>query len=158
MIKFLLILSANGGVQPLLLALNATLPQGSHHTTAADVLCDLEEIFTSRLPDEVYYYLSCRLFGPQALIWLTSGQIVENSPLDNGETAEYKRFVKAILIEGTSGPCATALALVSNVLHSSWQDRKVQPWFWFASRNSMSGKPACEPQCPANYPTCRMHQ
>ena len=141
MIKFSLILSADGGVQPLPLALNATLPQGSHHTTAADVPRDLEEIFTSRLPDEVYYYLSRGLFGPQALIWLTSGQIVENPPLDNGETGEYKRFVKEILTEGTSGPRATALALVSNVLHSSWQNRKVQPWFWFDPQNSMSGKP-----------------
>ena len=137
MIKFSLILSADGGVQPLPLALNVTLPQGAPHITIADIPRDLEDIFTSRLPDEVYYYLSRGLIGPQALIWLTSGQIVEHPPLDNGETGEYKRFVKEILTEGTSGPRATALALVSNVLHSSWQNRKVQPWFWF---ENSSGK------------------
>lgn len=140
MIKFSLILSADGSVQPLPLALNATLSQGSHHTTT-DVPRDLEDIFTGRLPDEVYYYLSRGLIGPQALIWLTSGQIMEIPPLDNGETGEYKRFVKEILTEGTSGPRATALALVSKVLHTSWQNKKVQPWFWFDPQNSMSGKP-----------------
>lgn len=144
MIKFSLILATDGIVVPLPLALNATAPpQGgsTHHTTTvADIPRDLEDIFTSHLPDEVYFYLSRGLIGPQALIWLTSGQIVENPPLDNGETGEYKRFVKEVLTEGTSGPRATALALVSNVLHPSWQQKKVQPWFWFDPQNSMSGK------------------
>lgn len=140
MIKFSLILTADGSVQPLPLSLNATTPQGGHHTTIADIPKDLEDIFTARLPDEVYYYLSRGLIGPQALIWLTSGQIVENPPLDNGETTEYRRFVKEILTEVNSAPRAIALALVSRVLHESWKDKKVAPWFWF-DPNGMSGKP-----------------
>jgi hypothetical protein len=46
-------------------------------------------------------------------VWLTSGQIVEGPPLDNGETTEYKRFVKEVVTDGQTGPRATALALVS---------------------------------------------
>jgi hypothetical protein len=42
------------------------------------------------------FYLSR---GPQVLVWLTTGQIVENPPLDNGETNEYKQFVKEVIIQ-----------------------------------------------------------
>jgi len=56
---------------------------------------------------------------------------VENPPLDNGETTEYKRFVKEVITDGQTGPRATALALVSSVMHSFWATRKVQGCFWF---------------------------
>ncbi|KAF8315406.1 XPG I-region protein [Clavulina sp. PMI_390] len=149
MIKFSLILSSEGTVQPLPLTLSILSPQGLHHTNHSDIPRDLEEIFTSRLPDEVYYYLSRGLIGPQALIWLTSGQIVENPPLDNGETSEYRRFIREILTDGPSGPRPTALALVSSVLHSSWREKKVYPWFWFDTQNGVSGKPLGHSQAQA---------
>lgn len=41
--------------------------------TAADIPQDLHEVFTHRLPDEIYFYLSRGLLSPHALIWLTSG-------------------------------------------------------------------------------------
>lgn len=69
--------------------------------------------------------------GPQALIWLTTGQIVENPPLDNGETNEYKRFVKEVITDGQTGPRATSLALISSVLHNFWGKRTVSGYFWF---------------------------
>jgi len=141
MIKYSLILSSEGQVVPLPLAIST--PAGhshpnhhSHHPTAADIPQDLHEIFTNRLPDEIYYYLSRGLLGPQALVWLTSGQIVENPPLDNGETTEYKRFVKEVITDGQTGPRATALALVSSVAHSFWANKKVQGSFWFEQPNN----------------------
>ncbi|KAJ7604397.1 XPG I-region protein [Roridomyces roridus] len=116
MFRYSLILSAEGVVIPLPIALPASAggappnnnsgnnnnnnPQGpggpgamggSGVPTAADVPTDLHEVFTHRLPDEVFYYLSRGLLGPQALVWLTTGQITEGPPLDNGETTEYKR-------------------------------------------------------------------
>jgi hypothetical protein len=124
MIKFSLILSSDGIVVP--------LPRvTSPNLTDAEIPRDLEEIFTSRLPEEVYFYLSRGLLGPQALIWLTSGQIIENPPLDNGDSQEYKRFVREVLTEGSPPPRTTALALVSHVLHEFWQRKKVTAWFWF---------------------------
>jgi len=135
MIKYSLVFSSEGTVLPLPLAI--TSPghghQGhhSHHPTAADIPSDLHEVFTHRLPDEIYYYLSRGLLGPQALVWLTTGMIVENPPLDNGETTEYKLFVKEVITDGQTGPRATALALVSNVSHSFWTNRKVMGSFWF---------------------------
>jgi hypothetical protein len=142
MIRYSLILTSEGIVQPLPLAIthppnhqsNAGGQNNSHHphhATAADIPVDLHEIFTSRLPDEMYYYLSRGLLGPQALIWLTTGSIVESPPLDNGETTEYKRFIKEVITDGQTGPRATALALISNVAHSSWQNKKVFGSFWF---------------------------
>lgn len=128
MVKYALILSSEGSVVPLPLA----LPGGSTGTTtAADIPQDLHDIFTNRLPDEVYYYLSRGLFTPQALVWLTSGQIVEGPPLDNGETNEYRRFVKDVITEGHTGPRATALALIAGVAHPTWQKTRVTTNFWY---------------------------
>jgi Temperature dependent protein affecting M2 dsRNA replication len=132
MIKYSLVLSSEGSVMPLPLALPSPGGGPHHHQpTAADIPSDLHEIFTHRLPDEVFFYLSRGLLGPQALIWLTTGQIIENPPLDNGETTEYKRFVKEVITDGQTGPRATSLALISNVSHNFWTARKVQGLFWF---------------------------
>jgi hypothetical protein len=127
MVKFALILSSEGSVVPLPIAL-AGGSTGS--TTAADIPQDLHDIFTNRLPDEVFYYLSRGLFTPQALVWLTSGQVIENPPLDNGETNEYRRFVKDVITEGATGPRATALALITGVLNQFWQKTRISTHFW----------------------------
>ena len=141
MIRHSLILSSEGTVLPLPLALTPTQHgHHPHHPTAADIPADLHEVFTHRLPDEIYYYLSRGLLGPQALVWLTSGQIVENPPLDNGETTEYKRFVKEVVTDGQTGPRCTALALVSSVSHAFWANRKVQGFFWFDTPGAQGPK------------------
>ncbi|KAJ7330435.1 XPG I-region protein [Mycena albidolilacea] len=143
LIRYSLILSAEGVVLPLPVSggggpgvgAQGGLPGadrgGPSGPTAADVPTDLHEVFTNRLPDEVFFYLSRGLLAPQALVWLTSGQIVEGPPLDNGETTEYKRFVKEVVTDGQTGPRATALALISSVSHPFWAARKVAGVFWF---------------------------
>ncbi|CCM02615.1 uncharacterized protein FIBRA_04718 [Fibroporia radiculosa] len=141
MIKYSLILSSEGAVIPLPLAITTPPPHGHqnhhpHHPTAADIPSDLHEIFTNRLPDEIYFYLSRGLLGPQALVWLTTGQIIENPPLDNGETTEYRRFVREVITDGQTGPRATALALVSSVAHQSWASKKINGFFWFEQSNA----------------------
>lgn len=133
-IKYSLVLSSDGTVVPLPLANPSPQShghQGHHHPTAADIPVDLHDIFTHRLPDEIYFYLSRGLLGPQALVWLTTYQIVENPPLDNGETTEYRRFVKEVITDGQTGPRATALALISSVLNSFWSKRNIVGHFWF---------------------------
>ena len=150
MIKYSLILTSEGTVQPLPLASNLPSPSGHpphhphpHHPSVTDIPQDLHEIFTNRLPDEVYFYLSRGLLSPQPLVWLTSGQILEPPPLDNGETTEYRRFVKEVVTDGQTGPRATALALISNVLNSFWNNRRVAGCFWF--------DPLTGPQGPSNH-------
>ncbi|KAF8211055.1 XPG I-region protein [Mycena galopus ATCC 62051] len=154
MVRYSLILSAEGVVLPLPVSggggpgvgAQGGLPGadrgGSGGPTAADVPTDLHEVFTNRLPDEVFFYLSRGLLGPSALVWLTSGQIIEGPPLDNGETTEYKRFVKEVVTDGQTGPRATALALISSVGHAFWAARKVAGVFWFEGPgpNGQGGK------------------
>lgn len=144
MIKYSLVFSSEGSVVPLPLSINTPPPHGHqnhhpHHPTAADIPQDLHEIFTNRLPDEIFFYMSRGLMGPQALVWLTSGQVSEHPPLDNGETTEYRRFVREVITEGETGPRATALALVSSVAHPFWANKKVSAHFWF--EQSASSKP-----------------
>lgn len=136
MIRFSLILSSEGSVVPLPIA-SPNSPQHGHgnhhphHPQAGDVPVDLHEVFTHRLPDEIYFYLSRGLLGPQALVWLTSGQVIENPPLDNGEISEYRRFIKEVITEGQTGPRSTALALVSTVANQFWSKKPVTAHFWF---------------------------
>ncbi|KAH8795932.1 XPG I-region protein [Flagelloscypha sp. PMI_526] len=127
MIKYSLILSSEGAVTPL------PLTGTPHpHLTASDIPQDLHEIFTGRLPDEIYFYLSRGLIGPQGLGWLVQSLVIEPPPLDNGETTEFRRFVKEVITEGQTGPRATALALLTSVLHVSWGKRMVNSSFWFS--------------------------
>ncbi|TRM65452.1 XPG I-region protein [Schizophyllum amplum] len=143
MIKFSLILSSEGTVTPLPLTSPTPPSHGphgghGHQPTAADVPQDLHEIFTNRLPDEIYFYLSRGLIGPQVLNWLTSNVVQEPPPLDNGESNEFRRFVKEVITEGQTGPRATALALVSGVCHNFWQKRVVTSAFWYDLPNQPS--------------------
>lgn len=137
MVKYSLVLSSDGIVVPLPLAVPPPAHSPSHHShhphhiTAADIPSDLHDVFTHRLPDEIYFYLSRGLIGPQVLVWLTSGQVSEAPPLDNGETNEYRRFVKEVITEGVTGPRATALALISSVVNNFWAGRRVLGGFWF---------------------------
>jgi hypothetical protein len=146
MIKYSLIFSSEGSILPLPLAITSPQNHGHpshhpHHPSASDIPSDLHEIFTNRLPDEIYFYLSRGLLGPQALVWLTTSQIVESPPLDNGETTEYKRFVKEVITDGQTGPRATALALISSVTHSFWSTKKVHGFFWFEQPSPHNQKP-----------------
>ena len=74
MIKYSLILTSEGTVQPLPLALSTSPSPGhpshhpQHHPSTNDIPQDLHEIFTNRLPDEVYFYLSRGLLTPQPLV------------------------------------------------------------------------------------------
>ncbi|KAG8844826.1 hypothetical protein FRB91_002285 [Serendipita sp. 411] len=143
MYKYSLILSSDGTVQPLPLAVPAPAPAAgnSFNLTAADIPQDLHEVFTHRLPDEIYFYLSRGLLSPHALIWLTSGMVVEKPPLCNGETSDYRRFIKEVITESVTGPRAMTLALISSVIHTFWTSRRVIGVFWFDQNSQVPGTP-----------------
>ena len=133
MVKYSLVMNSQGTVTALPLAVPPQHSNNHHHpnVTTADVPNDLHDVFTHRLPDEIFFYFSRGLVGPQALVWLTSGCVIEPPPLDNGETTEYRRFVKEVITEGATGPRATALCLLSSVMHPWWQKKRVTTLFWF---------------------------
>lgn len=88
---------------------------------------DVHEFIGLRLPEEIYFYLSRGLIGPRVLNWLTSGELVEYPPLDNGESQEYQRLIREQL-----DPYRTqALALLSQPLNRFFQRKDVTMRFWF---------------------------
>lgn len=148
MIKCSMVLRAeDGAVVPLPLssngALNAALngatgPQGlsnGANTTLSpgEIPTDLHEVFSSRLPDEVFLHLSRGLVSSQVYTWLTTGFIVVPAPLDNGETIEYRRFVRETLTESPTSPTCVALALACSSLHPFWSSKKVSAVYWWQS-------------------------
>ncbi|SAM84891.1 uncharacterized protein UBRO_05917 [Ustilago bromivora] len=160
MVKFCLVLSAEEGrVLPLPLATppppfppgsapvhitpNGTGPAaggapvgasngGTPILTAADVPVDLHEVFSHRVPDEVFLHLSRGLVGPQVLASLVSGHVIEPPPLDNGETEDYRRYVRDTLTECSQSPRCVAVALAASVLNGFWSSRKLTGIYYFA--------------------------
>ncbi|KAI7872052.1 temperature dependent protein affecting M2 dsRNA replication-domain-containing protein [Spinellus fusiger] len=110
-IKFHLVMTDEGQVRPL------NIEQAPN---------DIHEFIGYRLPDELYYYLMCCLVGPQSINTLVSGVLIENPPLDNGETVEYRRFLIPLLELRTQ-----TLSLLTQPLHQYYQGRKVVSYFWF---------------------------
>ena len=112
MIKYSLVLSSEGTVIPLPLAGSPPPSHGHpnhHHPMGADIPADLHDIFTYRLPDEVYFYLSRGLLGPQALVWLATYQIVENPP--RVPTSMMRRAWRERARRLRSLPCAGETAM-----------------------------------------------
>ncbi len=105
---------------------------GTPILTAADVPLDLHEVFSHRLPDEVFLHLSRGLVGVQVLSSLTSGHVIEAPPLDNGESEDYRRYVRETLTETPQSPRCVAIALAASVLNGFWSSRKLSGIYYFA--------------------------
>ncbi|KAI9798257.1 MAG: hypothetical protein M1825_005390 [Sarcosagium campestre] len=88
---------------------------------------DVHEFIGQRLPEELYFYMSKGIIGPRVLNWLTSGQLLERPPLDNGESPQYRRLVRDQL-----SPLRTqTLALLSQPLSRFYHRKDVTVRFWF---------------------------
>jgi hypothetical protein len=123
-VKYSLVLTAEEGTcLPLPLVIPPVHP--SHAITASEVPADIHEIFSGRLPDELYFHLSKGLISPQLVGWLTSGIIHELAPLDNGESLEYRKYIENVITEGATAPRCTALALLTSCLNQAWQQKRI---------------------------------
>ncbi|KAJ9122498.1 hypothetical protein QFC22_001927 [Naganishia vaughanmartiniae] len=91
--------------------------------TAPDIPCDLDTIFSSRLPEEMYYYLSRGLVSPTILGWVSSGRLEETRPLDDGGKKEYTQFVRNVLTRGETAPRNMAVTLLLSHLNPAWRDQ-----------------------------------
>ncbi|KAI9796098.1 MAG: hypothetical protein M1833_006520 [Piccolia ochrophora] len=90
---------------------------------------DVHEFIGQRLPEELYFYLSKGIISPRVLNWLTSGEMTETPPLDNGESAEYRELIQKQLSELRT----QALALLSQPLSRFYQRKDVTVHYWFDS-------------------------
>jgi len=93
---------------------------------------DMHDVIGRRLPDEMYFYLSRGVIGPRVLNWRTAGEIVELPPLDNGDSEEYRTFVRDQLTELRK----TTLSLLSHSLHRFHQHSDVSLRCWFDPSNA----------------------
>ncbi len=88
---------------------------------------DIHDFIGQRLPEELYFYMSKGVVSPRVLNWLTSGELFEYPPLDNGESAEYQQLVRDRLdLYRTQ-----ALALLSQPLSRFYHRKDVTMRFWF---------------------------
>ncbi|KLT42839.1 PIN domain-like protein [Cutaneotrichosporon oleaginosum] len=124
-IKFSLVLTTDGNCLPLPLV----IPPPGQNVTPADVPSDLDEIFSPRLPDELYFLLCRGMVSAQLVGYLASGIIDERQPL--ADSPEYRRFIKDIITEGATSPRCTTLALLINPLHPQWAQRRISAHYYF---------------------------
>jgi len=108
-----IILKEDGTVEPL------------HKDTAPN---DLHELFGPRLPDEVYFYMCQGMVSPQVITNLVSGMLLEGPPLCNGDTMEYREFIKS---QSLLDLRTQALSLLTMGMSNYMRNRKVNSIFWF---------------------------
>lgn len=93
---------------------------------------DMHNVIGQRLPDEIYLYLSRGVIGPRVLNWRTSGEIIELPPLDNGDSEDFRTFVRDQLTELRK----TSLSTLSHSLHRFYQHNDVTLRCWFDPSNA----------------------
>ena len=87
---------------------------------------DIHEFVGQRLPEELFFYISKGILGPQVPNWLTSGEIVLSLPGGVLDSEPYRRLVIELL-----NPLRTeALKILAESLNYYYQSRvvKVDPW------------------------------
>lgn len=119
----LIFAAEEGRCLPLPIAL--PMPPPAATITAADIPSNLEDIFSHRLPEEVYHYVCRGLINGHTLAPLVTGYWIDSQPLCGGETVDYKRFLKDTLTEHPQSPRCIAVALLSNALNPYWAKRDI---------------------------------
>lgn len=87
---------------------------------------DVHEFIGQRLPEELYFYLSKGMIGPQVVDMLATGELVVVAPFDNGDADEYRKFLDAL------NPLRLqALSLLAQPLNRYWVSKEVNVHYWF---------------------------
>jgi hypothetical protein len=105
---------------------------------AENASSDMHELIGQRLPEELYFYLSKGIIGPDVPNFLTSGQVRVALPLGTEDTEIYRQLVGDILT-----PVRTqSICLLANSLHRFYQTKVIQirPWFDEDSERSINLK------------------
>ncbi|KAF7590900.1 hypothetical protein BBP40_002262 [Aspergillus hancockii] len=95
---------------------------------------DLHELIGQRLPEELYYYLSKGVLGPDVPNYLTSGEVVVSRPLGVEDTEIYRQVSGRTLT-----PIRTqAICLLSNSLHRFYQTKVIRVRSWYDENSDSS--------------------
>ncbi|KAJ5546330.1 hypothetical protein N7494_003915 [Penicillium frequentans] len=88
---------------------------------------DLHELIGQRLPEELYFYLSKGVLGPDVPNYLTLGEVRISLPLGAEDNDIYRQLVGETLT-----PIRTqSICLLANSLHRFYQTKEIQirPWY-----------------------------
>jgi hypothetical protein len=95
--------------------------------SAENAPSDVHDLIGQRLPEELYFYISKGILGPQIPNWLTSGEIQLLPPYGIGDDQGYRRLMGEQLT-----PIRTqALCLLSNFLHRFYHSKVIGLRLWF---------------------------
>lgn len=88
---------------------------------------DMHDIIGQRLPEEVYFYISKGLLGPQIPNWLTTQEIRVTLPLGSADSESYRQLVSKQLVP----VWAESISLLSSTLHRFYQAKPLSLKFWY---------------------------
>ncbi|KAH2042815.1 hypothetical protein KXV43_006198 [Aspergillus fumigatus] len=95
---------------------------------------DMHELIGQRLPEEIYFYLSKGVLGPEIPNYLTSGEVRISLPLGVEDTEIYRQTVSSTLT-----PIRTqSICLLSNSLHRFYQTKVINIRTWFDEKSDKS--------------------
>lgn len=114
-IKHHVIITDDGRIEPL---------------NSPDTPHDVHEFIGQRLPEELYFYLSRGIIGPQVLDMLATGELEQAAPLDSGDAEEYRK-----LLDGLNTMRTESLSLLAKSLHRYWMNKEVKVYNWYDSKS-----------------------
>lgn len=88
---------------------------------------DVHEFVGQRLPDELFYYLSKGLIGPQVPNWLTSAEVILTLPAGVQDSSAYRQLV----VEKLNSIRTLALKLLADSLNRYYQSRVITLRVWY---------------------------
>ncbi|CAK47273.1 hypothetical protein CBS115989_334 [Aspergillus niger] len=92
---------------------------------------DMHAVIGLRLPEELYFYLSKGILGPDVPNYLTSGEVLISLPLGVEDTEIYRQVAGSTLI-----PIRTqSICLLSNSLHRFYQTKVINVRTWFDEKS-----------------------
>lgn len=92
-----------------------------------NVSSDMHELIGQRLPEELYFYLSKGVLGPDVPNYLTSGEVSVSLPLGVEDTEIYRQVAGSTLT-----PVRTqAMLLLSHSLHRFYQTKDITVRTWY---------------------------
>ncbi|CBF90248.1 MKT1 family protein [Aspergillus nidulans FGSC A4] len=88
---------------------------------------DMHEVIGQRLPEELYFYLSKGMLGPDVPNYLTSGEVLISLPLGVEDSKIYRKVAGEILAPLRE----QAMFLLSNHLHRFYQTKTIRVRTWY---------------------------
>lgn len=95
---------------------------------------DVHELINQRLPEELYFYLSKGVLGPDVPNYLTASEVLVPLPLGVEDTKVYRQVVGETLMPIRS----QAICLLSNSLHRFHQTKVINVRTWYEEGSDRS--------------------